>query len=166
MSYQEGKTFHLNQLLPEIVRFAFPELREVDIIAERAQLGNSFTDHEFDEGTYTIRLCNELNGAPMTVIAGAIAMELQQIAKKVHSPIRYGVQRFFERLSPHIAAQVSRKEDLDMINRGLGGNYTQFNEYITTRCEYAWNPIDGYSPSEFDILLNLHGALRRYPAFQ
>lgn len=165
MSDQEGTRFHLNQLLPDIIRFAFPKLKRLDIVAERADIENFFTEHEYDGGTYTLRVGNELKDAPMAVMAGAIAMELQQIEKETQMPIRYPTQRFFEKLSRRYASRVSRKEDLDLLSRGLGGNYAVFNSYITDHCGYIWEPRDGYSPRDFQTIASASVGLRWSLAF-
>ena len=151
MSDNESKHYHLNQLLPDIVRFAFPELKQVDIIAEHADIDHSFTDNLFDNGTYTLRLGNELKDAPVPVRAGAIAMELQQIAKQVRTPLRYRLQRFWKWCSVDYQIKVSQREDIDLINREFGGCMSEFNDFIGKQCGYVWNPKDGYHPGVFEM---------------
>jgi hypothetical protein len=169
--------------MPELVRFGFPELREVDIISEFADLDGLFTDHEYDfevrrrrdcggsqryhvSGMHNLRLCKELSGAPMPVVAGAIATELQQIAKDERSFLLNMWDGLLEKVSVTYQIWVSQREDVDIIRRGLGYHVSEFNRFITENCGYVWTPLDGYSPFAFETMVTMHNQLERCRRYQ
>jgi hypothetical protein len=166
MSVSESPKTHLNQVVPELVEEAFPELVGIDITAEFGDIFGSFTEHSRgDMGTYTLRLGSELKEVPLPVIRGAVAMELQQIAKKERNFIGYMGQRFFEKFSSSYAIDVSCREDLDLVSRGLGKDYAAFSRHITDNCGYVWKPFDGYTPPEIEMMTKSREDFNRFLLF-
>lgn len=160
----DGKpSYHINQVVPDIVNQAFPEISDVYITAEYGNTDGHSTGHTYERnGGYTLRICDDLKDAPLHVMRGAIGAELLQIAEKENSFIIYSWICLREKVSRSFSIRVSRSDDINIIKRGLGDDYLAFKRHIVNECGYEWNELDGFCLDDIEMIVNAYNNHKRF----
>jgi hypothetical protein len=152
MMHAQDETVHINQLVPELVDQAFPELKDVYIIAEYSGDGNPYSDISLSEGrdTYTITLSNTLQDAPPSVLRGALSEQLMYVTKITSHPFLMNVQIMLSSL-PSYAARFSRRMDSQLIRRGMGDDFLAYYRYVNDRLGSISRPRGSYTLEELGM---------------
>lgn len=153
---------HAPRVLKELVEDAFPELKDVPLDVDYRNDPEAFTMTEYSQRCLTIFLGEELRKAPWAAKSGAIAEELCKISKMLVSPAvhraEYLIQKYLIILPffKDCPADISMKENEDLIERGLGSDYIAYTVYLENHCNYRWVPTDGHSLMSLMALNQMH----------
>lgn len=154
MTVAQKARIHINQLVPEIMGQAFPEIDGLPVVAEYSGDTDAYADADLSEGFYTITLAKDLEDAPLPVLRGALAEELGKIAKfETISKISLFVQSILLGLSDRYAARFSRLGDMDLIRRGLGEDYLAYSRYLRDQFGYEHQRFDGYKLEDLEPMV-------------